>query len=59
MEEIIAFLSSWSGVMRMLLFEKLTTFRSKIASALLIISMLCGTLWLVNWLLLSIKTGWF
>lgn len=59
MENIIAILSSWSGVMRMLLFEKLTTLRAKIASALLIISMLCGTLWLVNWLLLSIKTGWF
>lgn len=44
--------------MRML-FEKLTTLRARIASALLIIGMLCGTLWLVNWLLLAIKTGWF
>lgn len=59
MENIIAILTAWSGVMRMLLFEKLPTIRAKIAASLLLICMLCGTLWVVNWLLLSIKAGWF
>lgn len=59
MTEIIAFLAVFTGIIRMLLFDQLTTWRARIVAAVIVVCAVTAAVALVNSCALAIRDGWF
>lgn len=59
MSEIIAVLYLFAGIVRMLLFDQLTTWRSRIVAVAIVVCAVATATMFVNFCALAIRDGWF
>ncbi len=57
--EIIAVLYLFAGIVRMLLFDQLTTWRSRIVAVAIVVCAVATATMFVNFCALAIRDGWF